>query len=320
MRQFARFALGRLTVALLTLAVVAVVVFVAMRLIPGNYADAVLGPQATPEAHAVMNAKYGLDDSALVQFGKWAGATVTGDLGTSLTSGDAVLDELGSRAMVTVELALLGGLLALLVGVPLGLLGGVTRRRRRRAVIRVGNSVLLSLPDIMVGAILVYVISTYDVPFTIGSWTPFFSDPIANLQAALPAALTIAVLGMGFVTSTTRGAVEEILGEPYVHAARARGATRAQIVRRHVLRNSSVPVLTVFAVYLGYLLGGAVIAEVLFSLDGIGRYVVDAAGHRDYPVVQGTVIASAAAFVLINMAVDLLYGVLDPRIGARGAA
>lgn len=320
MTQFARFALGRLAVALLTLAVVAVVVFVAMRLIPGNYAEAVLGPQATPEAHAVMNAKYGLDDSALVQFGKWVQATLTGDFGTSLTSGDAVLSELGSRAMVTVELAVLGGLLALAVGVPLGLLGGMTRKRRRRGVVRVGNSVLLSLPDIMVGAILVYVISTYEVPFTIGAWTPLFSDPVANLQAALPAALTIAVLGMGFVTATTRGAVEEILAEPYVHAARARGATRAQIVRRHVLRNTSVPVLTVFAVYLGYLLGGAVIAEVLFSLDGIGRYVVDAASHRDYPVVQGTVIASAAAFVLINMAVDLLYGVLDPRIGARSAA
>ncbi|WP_210492767.1 ABC transporter permease [Patulibacter sp. SYSU D01012] len=317
---FARFAAGRLAVALLTLVIIAVVVFAAMRAIPGSYADTLLGPQASPEARAAMTAKYGLEDPAIVQFGRWIGSAATGDLGTSLTSGDPVLSELGSRAAVTAELAVLGGALALLVGVPLGLLGGMARSRRRLGLVRVGNSVLLSAPDILVGAVLVWLISTYEVPFTVGTWTPLTADPLANLQGALPAALTVAILGMGFVMTTTRGAVAEALEQPYVHAATARGATRGQIVRRHVLRNASVPVLTVFAVYLGYLLGGAVIAEVLFSLDGIGRYVVEAAGHRDYPVVQGAVLASALAFVLINMLVDLLYGVIDPRIGARAGA
>jgi peptide/nickel transport system permease protein len=320
MRQLARFALGRLAVALLTLAVIGVAVFAAMRMIPGSYADLVLGTQATPQQRAEMTSRYGLDAPVTTQFAKWAGAVVTGDLGTSLASHEPVVDELGSRAAVTVELAVLGGLLALLVGVPLGLVGGISRSRRRTGVIRVGNAILLSLPDILVGAVLVYLISTYDVPFSVGTWKPLLSDPVGNLQAALPAALTVAILGMGFVMTTTRGAVAAIMVEPYVQAARARGASRRQIVRRHVLRNSSVPILTVFAVYLGYLLGGAVIAEVLFSLDGIGRYVVDAAGQRDYPVVQGTVLAAAAAFVLISMTVDLLYGVLDPRIGARSRA
>lgn len=320
MGQFARFALGRAAVALVTLAVIAVAVFAAMRSVPGSYADVMLPPNARAEARAALIHKYGLDEPLPQQFLTWAGNAVTGDLGTSLTSGDPVLSELGSRALVTVELALLGGALALLVGVPLGLLGGIARSRRATALVRVGNSVLLSLPDILVGAVLVWAISTYEVPFTVGGWVPLLSDPVANLQAALPAALTISVLGMGFVMTTTRGAVAQIMAEPYVQAARARGATRGQIVRRHVLRNSSVPVLTVFAVYLAYLLGGAVIAEVLFSLDGIGRYVIEATGQRDYPVVQGAVLAAAAAFVLISMAVDLLYGVLDPRVGARSAS
>lgn len=320
MPQFARFAVGRLAVALVTLAVIGIAVFFAMRAVPGSYAEIVLGPTATAEARAEMTAKYGLEDPVLEQFAKWAGNALTGDLGTSLTSGDSVTSELLSRAAVTVELAVLGGLLALLVGVPLGLVGGISRSRRKTGLIRVGNSVLLSLPDILIGALLVWLISTYEVPFTVGGWVSLTEDPVANLQAALPAALTIAVLGMGFVMTTTRGTVAAVMAEPYVQAARARGATRREIVRRHVLRNSSVPVLTVFAVYLGYLLGGAVIAEVLFSLDGIGRYVIDAAGNRDYTVVQGAVLAAAAAFVLISMLVDLLYGVLDPRIGARSAS
>ncbi|MDW5596130.1 ABC transporter permease [Conexibacter stalactiti] len=320
MGQFARFGVGRLTVALVTLAIIAVAVFWAMRMVPGSYADVMLPANARAEARAALIDQYGLDDPLPAQFMTWAGNAVTGDLGTSLTSGEPVLSELGSRALVTVELAFLGGLLALLVGVPLGLIGGISRSRRKTGLIRVGNSVLLSLPDILVGALLVWVISTYEVPFTVGGWEPLFDDPVANLQAALPAALTISVLGMGFVMTTTRGAVAQIASEPYVQAARARGATRGEIVRRHVLRNSSVPVLTVFAVYLAYLLGGTVIAEVLFSLDGIGRYVIDATGHRDYPVVQGAVLVAAAAFVLISMVVDLLYGVLDPRIGARSAS
>ncbi len=319
MGQFARFAGGRLLIAFVTLAVISIAVFFAMRSVPGSYADVMLPPNARAEARTALIDKYGLDDPLPAQYLTWAGNALTGDLGDSLTSGDSVLSELGSRATVTVELALLGGLLALLVGVPLGLVGGISRSRRKTGFVRVGNSVLLSLPDILVGALLVWVISTYEVPFTVGGWEPLFSDPYANLQAALPAALTISVLGMGFVMTTTRGTVEQIASEPYVKAAIARGETRGQIVRRHVLRNSSVPVLTVFAVYLGYLLGGAVIAEVLFSLDGIGRYVIDATGHRDYPVVQGAVLVAAAAFVLISMLVDLLYGVLDPRIGARSA-
>lgn len=317
MFQALRFVAGRVFVAVLTMVGVSLVVFGAMRAIPGSYANVVLGPRATQQAVDNLNNELGLNDSLFIQFGRWAGDLLRGDLGTSLRSGEPILSEFVDRAGVTVELALIACVLSLTIGIPAGVLGAVVSKRRgQSAVAETTNSLFLSLPDILIGGIIVFFISRYAVPFTIGVWPSIVSDPLGNLAAALPAAAAISSLGIGFVMLATRGAVAETLDEPYVLAALARGATAVQVMRRHVARNSVVPVLTVFTVYLGYLLGGAVISEVIFSLNGVGRYIIDAAQQRDYPAVQGGILVAAGAFILLNMLVDILYGIIDPRIAA----
>jgi peptide/nickel transport system permease protein len=218
-----------------------------------------------------------------------------------------------------VELGLVAGLLTFVVGVALGVVGGVVgARTRRQAPVRLGNALLLSLPEILTGGLLVYLISKYESPFTTGAWPSLSSDPAGNFFAVLPPAIVASTLGIGFVMATTRRAVAGVLNEPYVQAARVRGIPYRTIYRRHLWRNTATPVLTVFGIYLAYLLGGVAIVEQLFALHGLGQYLIESAAQRDYPAVQGVVLVTAAAFVFLNMLIDVMYGVIDPRIGQRG--
>lgn len=316
--QLVKFVGLRLGAAALTMLGLLLVTFVALQMIPGSYADIILGPQATETARANLTEQYGLDRPAYVQFGAWLSHLVQGDLGTSLRSGESVASEVATKAMVTLEIAVIGGILALLLGAALGLVTALApTRSRRHRVLLLSNLALLSMPEILVGGVLVYLFSMYVLPLNVGGWVSLTHDPVANLQSALLPAVTVSVLGVGFVAAATRGAIQAAMAEPYVSAAAARGATRGQIVRRHLPRNVAIPVLTVFGVYLGYLLGGAVIAEYLFSLNGLGRYVVDAAKQRDYTALQGGVVFAGLLFVTVNMVIDILYGVIDPRITGR---
>ncbi len=209
----------------------------------------------------------------------------------------------------------------LVLGVSLGVLGGLTARRRgTRPTVRLGNAALLSLPEILTGGVVVYLISKYAVPFTIGVFPPLLEDPVGNFLAVIPPAAVVATLGIGFIMATTRRAVAGVLQEPYVEAARVGGVPQRKIHERHLWRNIATPIITVFGVYLAYLLGGVAIGEELFGLHGLGQYLIDSAARRDYPAVQGVVLVAAAAFVLINMLIDVLYGVIDPRIARRAAA
>lgn len=319
--QLLAFAGRQALVAALTLIGIVIMVFVALRFVPGNYADVMLGTRATPEMRAIANAKYGLDQPQLEQFYRWLVALLQGDLGTSLGSGEPVASEIWDRAGLTMELGLVAGLFTLVIGGALGVIGGVGGRRVRvQAPVRLGNALLLSLPEILIGGMLVYVISKYVTPFTTGTWPSLLSDPVANFFAVLPPALVASTLGIGFVMATTRRAVAAVLEEPYVQAARVRGTPWRTIYRRHLWRNTATPVLTVFGIYLAYLLGGVAIVEQLFGLYGLGQYLVDSANQRDYPAVQGVVLVSAAFFVVLNMLIDVMYGLIDPRIGQRKSA
>lgn len=321
MLQLSRFVLRQVASALLTLFVVTVLVFLALHLVPGNYVDVLLGPQATAAQRAAAVSEYGLDRSIVVQFATWFGDLLSGDLGTSLRSGEPVAVEILERAPVTLELTVLGSLFTVVSGVALGLLGGVTARRRGAAnATRLANALLLSLPEILVGGVIVFGITTFAVPFTVGTWPNPFTDPLGNLAAALPPAIVLSIFGAGFVMATTRRAVATVLDEPYVQANEVRGFPVRTIHRRHLWRNVSAPVLTVVGIYLASVLTGAAIVEQLFALNGLGRYLISAANQRDYPAVQGIVLVAASIFVLINMIIDILYGIIDPRIGRRGSA
>jgi peptide/nickel transport system permease protein len=311
----------RVLTAVITLLGVSVIVFGAIHLVPGRYEDILLGPFGTPELKAAIAERYGLDGPLPEQYVRWLAAAVTGDFGTSLATHQPVLAEFARRAPVTAQLALMATGLALLVGLPLGILSAVGATRRGvRAGSRLASALGLSFPDFVLGSLLVFVFSRYQLGPTVGGFVPLAQDPLQNLRAMILPAVTLSIFGMALIARTCRDAVLNVMTEPYVTAAVARGESRWDIVRRHVLRNASIPVVTVVATYIAYLLGGAVIVEKLFTLPGFGIYVLTAVGNRDYAIVQAGVLIAAAVFIGINILSDILYAVLDPRISAARRA
>lgn len=303
--------------ALLTLLGVSVIVFAAAHLVPGGYQDVLLGPLGTPAARARIAAQFGLNQPLAVQYLKWIAAAVHGNFGTSLQSGQPVLHEIATRAPVSLEIALLATLFAMIVGIPGGILAGVSRRSWVRQGSRVSAAVAMSVPDFVLGSILLFVFSRYSLGLTVGEFIPFSTDPLANLKAIGLPVFTLAIYGMAIIVRTTRESARATMAEPYITAAVARGELPGTIVRRHVLRNGSIPVVTILLTFLAYMLGGDVIVEGLFSIPGLGQLLYKAIENRDYAVVQALVLLGAFVFITLNMAADVLYLYIDPRIGAR---
>ncbi len=314
--RLARYLGPRLGLALITLFGVALLVFIALRLIPGGFADIVLGPFVTPESRAILTERFGLDEPGWVQFFKWLWALLGGDFGVSLVTQQGVIDELLRRAPVTGELALLSLFFALSVGLPLGISSAVAKPGGGGRIGRAVGALGASVPDFVLGSLFIFVFSVWSLGLKAGGYVPLFEDPLENLRGMVLPAVTLGVFGMALILRTTRDAVLRVLTEGHVTAAVARGDPPGAILRHHVLRNASILILTVSATYFGYLLGGAVIVEVLFSVPGVGFYIYSALLNRDYAVVQGGVLFVAVIFVALNMLVDLLYVLIDPRIGA----
>ncbi len=313
-----RFVAFRLCVALVTLLGVSIIVFVAIRFVPGGYEDVILGPFGTPETRAIIRAKYGLDRPVLEQFLHWLSATATGDFGTSLTTGQPVASEIIRRAPATLQLAVMATLLAVAVGVPMGIASGVTSTGRYwRAVGRMVGALGASVPVFVLGTVFVFVFSIWSLGLTVGGYVPFSEDPLTNIRAMTLPVVTLSVFGMAIIQRTTRDAVLGVTTETHVMAAVARGERPPDIIRGHVLRNASIPIITVTTVYLAYLLGGAVIVEQMFSLPGIAVYVLQSVKNRDYLAVQSGVLLAATVFVSINILADFVYALIDPRIGGK---
>lgn len=314
MRYFA----GRLVAGLGTLFVVCGLVFGAVHLVPGSYAEIVLGPFSSPVARAALTREFGLDRPLVVQFAEWLRHVLTGDLGTSLGSGESVSGQLARRLPVTAEVAVLSLVPVAVVGLPLALVSGLAQGRTARGVSRLAGSLAMSTPEFVLGSLLVYLFSRYSLGLPVGGGYVSPADDIGqNLAAMVLPALTLSVFGIALVVRTGRDAVGRVVSLPHVTAALARGEGMGHVVRRHVLRNASIPVVTVVATFTGYLMGGAVIVENLFSLPGLGQAVLTAINGRDYAVVQGTVLVAAAVFITINLLADFTYGLLDPRIRAE---
>ncbi len=306
----------RLGIATLTLVGVSILVFAGLRLLPGGFEQMVLGPDASVEARAELVAKFGLDRSGPAQYVKWLGTAATGDFGVSMATSKPVADEMLRRAPATIQVALVATATALVVGLPLGLMAGLGVGRWR-SVGRMVGALGASVPEVVLGSVLVYVFSRWSLGATVGGYVPFTEDPGVSVRATLLPGMSLGIFGIALLVRTTRDSVQRVLTDGHVLTAISQGRSRWQIVRHHVLRNASIPVLTVTATYIGYLLGGALIAEILFSVPGIGLYVYSALGNRDYAVVQAGVLLAAAVFIAVNTLADLGYAVLDPRIDAR---
>ena len=317
MRLF-RYLAPRLLGGLLTLLGVATLVFFAVRFIPGGYADMVLGPFATPEARAAIAKQYGLAEPVHQQYLHWLAALMQGDFGVSLVTRQSVIAEIVRRAPATLQLASMSLGLAVLVGLPLGIAAGVGggAGRKRGSWARLIGAFGASVPDFVLGSVFIFVFSVWSLGLTVGGYVPLRQDPATNLRAMVLPSITLGVFGIALVLRTARDAVLRVMTEGHITAAVARGETPWNIVRLHVLRNAAIPVVTVTATYFGYLLGGAVVVEVLFSIPGVGLFTYTALENRDYAIVQAGVLIAATVFISINILADIVYAVIDPRIGS----
>ena len=306
--------------AVATMLAVSVLIFAASRFMPGGFAEVVLGPFASAEQKAAVAAKYGLDDGALAQYWLWLSALLHGDLGTSMISGAPVAGEFALRLPVTVELTLLAVTVAVVIGLPLGIWSAVRAGERGGAVGRLIGGLGVSVPEFVLGSLVVFVFSRYALGLSIGGYRPLTEDLGANLASMVLPAGVLSVFAVAVTVRTTRDAVLNVLVEPFITAAVARGEPPRSVITRHVLRNASIPVLIALTTITAYLLGGAVIVEQLFDLPGVGAYVVQAVGRRDYAVVQAGVLLATAVFITVNAAMEAAAGVLDPRFGTRAMA
>ena len=312
-----RYLATRLIGAIPTLLGVSVLTFLFIRLIPGDAIAARLGTSTalTPEQLAGLRAYFGLDQPLYQQYWTWLTSLLHGDFGYSIRTGRPVLVEITERLPATLELAAAATLIAVLIGLPLGLLSAMRSNSRVDVVARIGGLIGLSLPSFWLGTLIIVLFSLYLrwLPNT-GGYVDFIRDPLANLALIVLPAVTLGVALAAATMRMTRSAMLDVLGADYVRTAWAKGLSRGLIIRRHVLKNGLIVVVTLLGIQVGQLLGGAVVVEEIFSIPGVGRMLLAAIVQRDYALVQGGVLVIAILFVLVNIFVDLLYGYLDPRI------
>jgi peptide/nickel transport system permease protein len=311
-----RYVATRIMTALITTLGVATIVFIAMRLVPGGFVQALLGPNAVqqPEVVAAMEKRYGLDQPLIVQYALWLGNAVQGDLGESLRMRTPVSAEIIRRSGVTIELTLLATLMSLVFGIPAGAVAALRRNSRVDIGTRVVSLIGLSIPDFVLGTLLIYVVSTRHLGLPISGYIAPSEDLAGHFRSMLLPTVTLGLITTSVVMRVMRSSMVEVLGEPYVVTALSKGLHPRTVAFHHVLRAALIPTVTIVGINMGYLLGGAVIVEELFSLPGLGRYALTGILNRDYPVAQGTVIVGALMFVFANLAADLAYAYLDPRI------
>src|SRR5438132_1321485 len=306
----------RLLATALTLLGVSVLVFGMVSLVPGTIVEQLLGQAAmgSPEVLASFRRFFGLDRPAHLQYIDWLGGALRGDLGVSWLSGKPVLALFLERLPVSAELALLAIGWSLLLGVPLGTASAVWRGGARDGAIRVAATLGLSLPAFWQGTVLILLFSIYLGWMPSLQWVSLTRSPGANLAIMSLPALTLGTASAAMITRMARSSMLDVLGREFVRTARGKGVRESRVYFHHALRNALIPLVTVAGVQLGYIVGGIVVVEDVFTLPGVGRLLLDAIFQRDYPVVQGVILLLAAAFMVLNLVVDLLYAVLDPRL------
>ena len=311
-----RFLVRRLLALVPVLLGVSVLVFGIMRLIPGDAIEIFVGTQVglTPEQRQELERIFGMDVPLHQQYLGWVLRVARGDLGTSLRTGRRVGEDLAARFPVSFQLAVLATSVSVGMALPLGVLAAVRRGTGLDLLIRLGALVGLSLPGFWLGTLLVLVFSKY---LPVGLLSPYVPPGVSlsqNLRALVLPTVALAAPLTAVLMRYVRASLLEVLGQDYIRTARSKGLREAAVVGRHALRNALIPVVTVVGIQFGYLLGGTVVIEEIFGIPGMGRLVLYAIYQRDYPVVQAVVLLAACLFVLVNLMVDVLYAVLDPRI------
>ncbi len=314
MRQYA---LKRIGLFIPTVLLVTIIVFVVMRLIPGDPALAILSADDavyTQEELAQLRAELGTDRPIPIQYFEWISGFLRGDFGTSYWWGGPVMERLGERIPVTIELAILGILLAVVCAVPLGVISAIKPDSPLDYASRIFTLVGISIPTFFSGILLTLVL------IRAFGWLPplgyedIWEDPWTNIKQLVLPALALGFYDMAFIARVTRSSMMEILREDYMRTARAKGLRELIVLSRHGLKNAVLPVLTISGWQFGRLFGGTVIIEKIFLIPGVGQLLIDAIYQRDFPTIQAVIVIVALSIVVVNLLVDLLYGWLDPRI------
>jgi peptide/nickel transport system permease protein len=317
----ARYVLRRLAGSLSTLFGVAVLVFFVLRLLPGDEITASLGTEAgalTPAQREALEEYYGLDRPIVVQFFTWLGNVLTGNLGVSRSSGASVSSLIAEALPVTLELAVLSIVIGILLGVSIGVFAASRPGSPLDAVGQGFGLLGLATPEFVTASALVAVLAAWFSYFpSAGDYVGFFEFPLQNLQQQFFPALVLGISLAATIMRTTRSAYLEAAGQDFVRTAKGKGLSSSRVRWRHVLHNALIPIVTIAGILFGYLLGGTVIVEQIFGLPGLGQLVLTGIFQREYAIVQSTVLIVAAAFVLVNLIVDLLYAMIDPRVRLR---
>jgi peptide/nickel transport system permease protein len=309
-----RFLARRVGYSLVVLIGVLVVVFALVHLVPGDPVRIALGTRYNPQAYDALRSASGLDRPIVEQFLGYVASAARGDLGVSFRNGDPVAQILIERLPATASLALVGIVIALLIALPAGIWSALREGRVSDVIVRVTSQFGVSIPDFWMGILLIALFATTLGWLPTSGYRPLLSDPAGWLSHIVLPGLTVGLVAGAILTRYVRSAVLDVAATGYVRTARSKGLSPAVVTFRHTVRNALVPILTITGIQLATILGGVIVVEVVFAWPGLGRLVYNAVAARDYPVIQGAVLLIAVLFLLINLIVDLLYAVIDPRI------
>ncbi|MCY4354004.1 MAG: ABC transporter permease [Truepera sp.] len=295
---------------------VSIIVFLMIRLIPGDAVEIMLGANTdiTPERVDAIRRRLGLHQPIVVQYLHWFGGVVRGDLGESIWTGRPVAGEILARLPVTLEVTGLALAFALLVSFPLGVLAARARGGLGDVVVRILSIVGLTLPSFWTGVLMIYFVSLYLPTWPAIGYVPLRNDLLGNLSRMVLPTLAVSFPMIAGLSRILRSSLLEVLRLDYVRTAHAKGLAARMVLYKHALRNALIPVVTIVGVQVGYLLGGVVVIEQVFAIPGIGRLVIGAINERNYPLVQGIILVITAIFVVVNLLVDLTYVLIDPRV------
>jgi peptide/nickel transport system permease protein len=310
-----RLILSRLALAVPVLVCVSIVAFVLLRLAPGDPAQLQAGVDAGPEVVEAVRKELALDQPWPVQYVAWATKVLKGDLGVSYSAHQPVTLLIGQRLPVTAQISTTALILIILIGVPLGIVSALHKDKSVDQTVRVVSLFGISMPNFVIGILLILVFGWYFpgiMPYE--GFVPLRDDPVNSLKTTLLPALALAMAQVGIVARLTRSSMLEVINQEYITAARAFGVSERELIWRDALRNAMLPVVTILGIIAGFLLGGSVVIESVFGIAGLGRLLVESFASRDYPVTIGVMLFIAVVFVVVNLIVDVLYGVINPRI------
>jgi peptide/nickel transport system permease protein len=310
----------RIAISMITLAMISIIVFTGVRMIPGDPARVLAGTEADEAGLADIRQKYGLNDAIPIQYFRWVGLALRGDLGESVRTRETVTKTVAGKLPITLELACLSILLALTIAIPVGVLSAVRRNTFWDYLANALSLCGLSVPSFWLGIMLILFFSVRLGWLPASGFVPFFQDPAANLARMLMPTFVLGTTLAAVLMRQTRNSMIEVMSADYIRTAYSKGLAGRVVIFRHAIRNGLIPVVTILGLQMGALMGGAVVTEQIFVVPGFGRLIVESVFTRDYPLVQGLVLITAGAYVLINLLVDVSYSLLNPRIRVKGAA